>query len=379
MHLIDITSHLDQLLLSLTLDIEEELKNHIEQAILHKIRQFKLVDQNKNPKFVIVLVNELFNEVQFFKETGLHVLNSVLKKHNLSVKNDLVCIFNLTIPDIGVKTLNINYFAYLTYYVHTFQDNKFNTKWNSNSNKALMLLGKMNKDHRYRTCEIMVDNNWLIEENIDWSMELQYDGKLTPYKRMLDVDLTACHVPVPGVPWELTIHYTGYPYAESLYENTLYSIILESASGNLKTFQAQPSTTEKTYRAMINRHPFILICSANTHKLLNDQGFKTFEAYYECPLDVFETTDVHSDTYTDGLMKTLENFNKNLLNNIDEVQEAVTHNFNKVMQYGKFIQNELEQHVVINDDHNMDLMSLPIYLDSSIRYKNLTNNTQEIE
>ncbi len=67
-------------------------------------------------------------------------------------------------------------------------------------------------------------------------------------------------------------HYLGYPYDERLYRVTNFSLIAETHYDGNQEFHP----TEKTYRAIANKHPFIIASTPFFLTNLKRKGYKTF-------------------------------------------------------------------------------------------------------
>ena len=71
-------------------------------------------------------------------------------------------------------------------------------------------------------------------------------------------------------------HYLGYPFDHTLYEKTKYSIISETHVDNNDAFMI----TEKTARAIINRHPFVMASTPRFLEKLKARGYETFNSLW---------------------------------------------------------------------------------------------------
>jgi hypothetical protein len=67
-------------------------------------------------------------------------------------------------------------------------------------------------------------------------------------------------------------HYLGYPYDSIVYQSTNFSVISETHFDQNQEFHP----TEKTYRAIANRHPFAILSTPFFLKKLKDKGYVTF-------------------------------------------------------------------------------------------------------
>lgn len=70
-------------------------------------------------------------------------------------------------------------------------------------------------------------------------------------------------------------HYCGYPYDINMYSNSKFSLIMETHYQNTELL----FLTEKTYRAILSLHPFVMASVPGTCKKLNDDGYHTFECH----------------------------------------------------------------------------------------------------
>ena len=122
----------------------------------------------------------------------------------------------------------------------------------------------------------------------------------------------------------------GWTNDTSVYDNTSVSFICETHETNNSLF-----ITEKTYRPILNRHPFIARASFPLLDYLKAIGFKTFEAFIDESYDKLQDiTKEHSDT----LVKRAGELLEQVKNNPAEIQEIVDHNYETLI---KFAQSEL--------------------------------------
>ena len=196
---------------------------------------------------------------------------------------------------ICMPTLEVPWFLLVSKFFQEHHQIPFNTKWSPESKKALYLPGKITSrrvamlyeaytNHRdffdnQLTYSLMYDENepidHLAHDDVLKSYNLnenEISSFLTGIQRELDVPLSS--VANNGAP----THYTGYPFDLDLYRNTSFSWIVETdiqpdRYGEINTHWL----TEKTWRAIANYHPFILLSSSkDANKVLEDMGFVTF-------------------------------------------------------------------------------------------------------
>jgi len=179
-------------------------------------------------------------------------------------------------------------------------------------------------------------------------------------------------------------HYSGYPYDYTLYEQTGWSLVLESNEGfNIKnnihpgrnaSFQTKPMCSEKTYRAIYNCHPFIMIGEIGLHEHLNSLGYKTFEKFYGCELADFWPMTHVSDKY-EKLPHVVEQFQQNLVTHKDEVAEMVAHNKQTLINgYNTTKQMLLDTNEYVNYEGNV--LNLHNYSWAAVSYRN--HNSKEM-
>jgi len=75
-------------------------------------------------------------------------------------------------------------------------------------------------------------------------------------------------------------HFSGYPFDKKLFADTYLSVVSETHSG-AHDCNPQFFPTEKTYKAIINCHPFVMLSTQHYLKELQAQGYKTFAPYID--------------------------------------------------------------------------------------------------
>ena len=91
-------------------------------------------------------------------------------------------------------------------------------------------------------------------------------------------------------------HYLGYPFDHTLYENTKYSVVAETHVENDEAFMI----TEKTSRAIINKHPFVIASTPRFLEQLRARQYKTFGSLwpedYDTEFDTEKRMQLVADT-----------------------------------------------------------------------------------
>ena len=109
------------------------------------------------------------------------------------------------------------------------------------------------------------------------------------------------------------------------YDTSFFSVVNESQFGSYThTF-----ITEKTWKAIFNFHPFVIVGSPNSLKYLKEKGFDTFEDIFDSSYDSI----VDKDWRLKKILLTHDDFFKN--NNIEKLQklrndihDRLLHNYN---------------------------------------------------
>lgn len=110
---------------------------------------------------------------------------------------------------------------------------------------------------------------------------------------------------------------------QGVYDSTLLSVITESNFYSQDVFH-----TEKTWKAVANRHPFIIVGPMHSLKYLKSLGYKTFSDFFDESYDDVENSTVRLLKIV-TLCRVIENWDfackKNFFNDVVSITE---HNFN---------------------------------------------------
>lgn len=232
----------------------------------------------------LVLGSMVWENCNLSKGPALSILESVKNKiNNLGAQFHLIAGINyqsqLANANFGVTF--INFFALRTYLECLKQP--INTAWQYNNKKILFLMGKAYKPHRVGLLYLLYKQGMLVDDKCVWSC-LNLDFKET--KKFLPSNLTDnqisefienCYRVADSAKIltndNINTHYGGFPFDENLYKTTNISLISETA------FTGSPFVTEKTYRAIVNHHPFVIASAVGQNKELQQQGFVTFDEF----------------------------------------------------------------------------------------------------
>ena len=230
-------------------------------------------------------------------------------------------------------------------YYHIWMNNHPNiTEWDPITNKGLLLLGKCEKKQRIGLLKKFYEKNLL--DSIEWAANFtnQYDlikerffadytdeeFKIFSDKCNRILDIPGDHPSYPSNSSQ-SFQHQGFPFDHTLYNKTAFSIISESEYYSDPAHK--PWISEKTWRAIANKHPFIMVGSVDNIPVMKDMGFRTFEEYLPIT-DYYSwltSTNFNIDVSLDAIVTNTVEF-YNLLNNIspelkDKIVEDVNHNY----------------------------------------------------
>ena len=321
--------------------------------------------------------NDILNDILEAKKAGYDVLWLANDTTNIST-------------DMGIC---FNHFEYLAGAYHHNGVAQESLKW-SRLTRGLYLPGKIYKPHRLGPIKYLHEAGLL--KDIDYSLKLLPDRSDSEYMentfKVLNTDRNY-FVPLEkdlDFPLELMTshdnqHYIGYPYDLTLYSNTGWSLISETSNGITvknptrhrgfnQDFQDNPWLTEKTYRAIYNSHPFILLGEYGSHDFLNSMGYQTFEKFYGVEIDNFWPNINHRNNHTEyqELVRVVKRFMENLQIHQEEIADMVKHNKqNLIRRYDntKALLKNLKECIHVGDMSRF--MPLEDFVWKEISYKNL--------
>lgn len=209
---------------------------------------------------------------------------------------------------------------------------QFADKWNSSNFKFLFLTGKIAKRNRIIPLIKFVDTN-LLEHSV-YSLRYredlleQVDTVAQEYSTKFLKKFMKNYHHLPDSPRFLdlssTTHYDGVPFDYTLYKQTSLSVISES-----ELSAAEIWLTEKTWRAILNKHPFLFLGQPFTCRYLEEKGFKTFREYWPRNYDDIEDFDERLEAVIEILLWLKDNWH-----NLDHksINRDIKHNYRLALQ-----------------------------------------------
>ncbi len=235
-------------------------------------------------------------------------LRFLMYKHNFNgvfiLDRDFLCLSKVEQKEDIIYS---NFLALSTHcHIIKSSTQKRNKKWNSNSPLGLYIPGKLVRPHRIHLIEKLWEKKLL--ESIKYSCQILPDEEQRLKEEFLKYDDITFERFKKECTSVLDLNYLGknnfeshgYPYDVSLYEDTSFSIITESdfalqgspESGQDGAINWLPKLTEKTYRTIANKHPFIVCWYPKMLKRIEELGFKSFKEYLPFP-NYNEVQDLH--------------------------------------------------------------------------------------
>jgi hypothetical protein len=150
-----------------------------------------------------------------------------------------------------------------------------------------------------------------------------------------------------GVPMQLlsdnrTFHSTGSPYDVSIYHNSQVSYVCETSCP--ETMQNRCFITEKTYRPILNKSPFVLQGDQETLPYLKSLGFDVYDRY---------TGEYYNENDYDSYIKNTVEASKKLLDSCSkfpkEIDDIAEKNMSLLIEISKRELSVLREGLKTND------------------------------
>jgi hypothetical protein len=134
-----------------------------------------------------------------------------------------------------------------------------------------------------------------------------------------------------GIPYAVqpnkTSFHIHYPrHLKCYFEKSDINIVLETAPNTPIDYACGSSLTEKTYKAILFKKPFILVSEQHSLKALRAFGFKTFSPWFDESYDDIEDFDLRIDAILAELKRLSLLSNEEMTKILQEVNEIIEHN-----------------------------------------------------
>lgn len=287
------------------------------------------------------LYTDVHNE--FFK-----IVDDTFKQHNI----DYCLVTNTRNKNFKFPFNNVVFssFGLIAYYHQYYGKNKnsINEYWNFNSKRGLYVPGKIERFSRTVLMYELYKNNLL--QHIDWSFNVSEKSKQLIRKEFLnflsdqefDDFIKYCNKSLDINPYDSDRSFfiqnedfilkSPWPYDPLIYTNTSFSIVSETWF----MYGSVPTLTEKIYRPMLNKHPFIAMAAPRTLQILKDLGFRTFENYLPINYDLIED----ERKRLDAVIICINHFIQTYQNYIEPIKLDLEHNLTR---FKEMVESEVTQ------------------------------------
>lgn len=293
--------------------------------LLNNSQPYRPLDVNVTPntKFIYSIMSEARIKRRDQGDSILTSISNIAK--NLNIDKDQIHII-LNSFDSGLDHVNTHYVDYFTWFVHTMVPDEI---VKNNSNKGLFFIGKAEKIHRIRLLALLYKHN--ILDNFDWSLYLNDNIKKEAYQSVKDlfnekqydifIKETVRTLDDPLINMQIaSSHCNGFPYDINLFKNTKFSLISETGHWGW--------LTEKTFKAIVHKHPFIIANSNNPIlEKLEKLGYKTFEEYLPYEYDQLRNDFAKLDAIIKNVIWMINN-------DLTCMEDDVEYNYNLFRWYG---------------------------------------------
>lgn len=226
----------------------------------------------------------------------------------------------------------VDYFLYRTYReVTEFKQCAAAYRWPQSQKNFLFLTGVAGKLHRIRLLAKLAQQG--LMDHCQWSLRVPANDSITragihrcvPEMTMDELDnfLTKYQRSPDNIYANSQGHrnggYGGLPYDVTLYTKTVFSLISESRFESV----ARPWITEKTWKSILNNHPFIMAGDTNTLCELHRKGFVTFEQFL--PIKNYDTID-DPEERLDAIVTNVKFWIEHIAEQASEINRCVVHN-----------------------------------------------------
>jgi hypothetical protein len=272
-----------------------------------------------------------------------------------------------------LEQFNIIYFeafSYCVYNSYKLKPKNLSTSWNKDADKFLFLNAIPSRLNRIKLLSMYWKKSMLSK--CVWSLFRPYSEIIERDCRAFTSDLTDNEYEefmkiavrrlddVPSIDFKMASLTcpTDWTIDKQFYQETNLSVISETF---FKNNQPLNDLSEKTWRAIINHHPFIIAGTVGIRKCLESLGFKTFVEYLKYDYDNFENYDQRLSAIVDNTKYFLENCNRYQ----NQINDDIEHNY---QQYLKLIEQNKQTIEYLNINLGVDktdldsIFNLPNYI-----------------
>jgi hypothetical protein len=280
----------------------------------------------------------------------INLANAMLEQSKLSFRFVLDSLNEYPGLNCEHNVSYINWGWVYTYYSVFVEKHSIQTSYKPKSSKGLFLLGKGNKIQRVGLLKKFYESNnldsilWSFKNTPETLQQIHADFFSEYTDEDFDTFVKVCEKVLDYKSTDPVFVHLGFPYDVNLFTNTAFSIVSETWLHGIPHI-----FTEKTWKPIINRHPFIMIGAKENINILKKLGFKVFQepTWYETDQDLLEHI-VSTSLNMKKRIETDDNYRKQLVNDVE-------YNYNKFIELAK---KDIDQFLAsFNQNGNMRLIS----------------------
>jgi len=261
-------------------------------------------------------------------------------------------------------------FSHCVYNSYELHPEKLSSKWNADAEGFLFLNAIPARINRIRLLSkfwklgLLKHSKWSLFKPYSHIIErdcrrLTHDLSDSEYKEFMKIAVRRID-DVPSINFTLASLTCPLDWCidRRNYEETKLSIISETC---FRDSEPLNDLSEKTWRAIINQHPFIIAGTVGIRRRLESLGFKTFIEYFAEDYDNYSDYEERLDSIVKNTLFFLENSNKYR----DEIKKDTEYNliqFNNLIKKNKSVINYLHNTVGVSQQDLDSIFKLPNYI-----------------
>lgn len=278
----------------------------------------------------------------YYNEMNAIETRSVIEGYGIDLTKDVLFVHNdvlnrLPIPSPIGQNIAVDYHAVEAYYkcILTSANKVDDTPVKDRKNGLNLLIGKLKTKHsRFLTAYYFYKYNLLdgavlglhaLPEDILERMKLhpKYDdmnfyNKIVPLLGPAD---SVSKLQITDEGW--TAEDGGWPFDPEIFKNSSISYVCETYDIDKGNFSYL--VTEKFYRSIINKHPFVVQASPGQLHSVKSLGFETFSSIIDESYNEYQALDY---AHVEKTVLAAKDFLSKLPSNTDKIQEIVDYNYN---------------------------------------------------
>lgn len=284
-------------------------------------------------------------------------LHKLFTQHLNPLDIDFYVVYSVSLDDSDELPANIikyNFFQNKTVHASVASNQPLAHSWNNEKFRGLLLTGKTNKLQRIHPIKKLLDHNMLNTDVMEWSFHYS-KVYLSNIAELLNVSnseaeifaTTANRNPdgIDTTDYAESFDYDGIPYDHSMYENTSWSLISETTTHSHTTW-----ITEKTYRPILNKHPFILFAQPHTENFLRSNDFRTFNYCFPIEYDTIEDELERFDAVMENVFYLKKNWDSL---DFERINADVEYNYTTLTNRTSKEETNLINRISFNDGDNV--------------------------